>query len=67
MSDHRPVALVMSLRGQGIDDQRVLEAVERTPRELFVEKAVRDQRLRKIARFPSPAARRSASPMSWPI
>jgi protein-L-isoaspartate(D-aspartate) O-methyltransferase len=38
MSDHRPIALVMSLRGQGIADQRVLGAIERTPRELFVEK-----------------------------
>ena len=27
----------MALRGQGIADKRVLEAVERTPRELFVE------------------------------
>jgi protein-L-isoaspartate(D-aspartate) O-methyltransferase len=35
--DHRPIALVMELRGQGIMDQRVLSAVERTPRELFVE------------------------------
>lgn len=35
--DHRPIALVMELRGQGISDQRVLSAIERTPRELFVE------------------------------
>jgi protein-L-isoaspartate(D-aspartate) O-methyltransferase len=35
--DHRPIALVMELRGQGITDQRVLSAMERTPRELFVE------------------------------
>jgi protein-L-isoaspartate(D-aspartate) O-methyltransferase len=35
--DHRPVALVMALRGQGILDQRVLEAIERTPRDLFVD------------------------------
>jgi protein-L-isoaspartate(D-aspartate) O-methyltransferase len=35
--DHRPIALVMELRGQGITDQRVLSALERTPRELFVE------------------------------
>lgn len=39
MSDHRPIALVMALRGQGITDQRVLEAIEKTPRELFVEEA----------------------------
>ena len=36
-TDHRPIALVMALRKQGILDQRVLSAVERTPRELFVE------------------------------
>jgi protein-L-isoaspartate(D-aspartate) O-methyltransferase len=36
--DHRPVALVMALRGQGIADQRVLEALEKTPREVFVDK-----------------------------
>lgn len=35
--DHRPIALVMELRGQGITDQHVLSAMERTPRELFVE------------------------------
>ena len=35
--DHRPVALVMALRGQGISDQRVLEAMEKTPRDLFVD------------------------------
>ncbi|HTW33798.1 MAG TPA: protein-L-isoaspartate(D-aspartate) O-methyltransferase [Rhizomicrobium sp.] len=32
------MALVMALRGQGITDQHVLEAMEKTPRELFVEK-----------------------------
>lgn len=37
MDDHRPIALVMELRGQGITDQRVLSAIERTPRDLFVE------------------------------
>jgi protein-L-isoaspartate(D-aspartate) O-methyltransferase len=37
MDDHRPIALVMELRGQGITDQRVLSAIERTPRELFVD------------------------------
>jgi protein-L-isoaspartate(D-aspartate) O-methyltransferase len=35
--DHRPIALVMALRRQGILDQRVLSAIERTPREMFVE------------------------------
>lgn len=37
MNDHRPIALVMELRGQGVSDQRVLSAIERTPRELFVD------------------------------
>jgi len=35
--DHRPIALVMALRGQGILDPRVLAAMERTPRNIFVE------------------------------
>ena len=38
MSDHRTVALLMALRGQGIADRRVLEAIEKTPREIFVDK-----------------------------
>ena len=33
----RAVALVMALRGQGISDRRVLEAMEKTPREIFVD------------------------------
>lgn len=37
MEDHRPIALVMELRGQGVTDQRVLSAIERTPRQLFVD------------------------------
>ncbi|MDE2133615.1 MAG: protein-L-isoaspartate(D-aspartate) O-methyltransferase [Alphaproteobacteria bacterium] len=36
MPDHRPIALVMALRKQGITDARVLSAIERTPREVFV-------------------------------
>jgi protein-L-isoaspartate(D-aspartate) O-methyltransferase len=35
--DHRLAALIMALRGQGITDRRVLEAIERTPRDLFVD------------------------------
>jgi protein-L-isoaspartate(D-aspartate) O-methyltransferase len=35
--DHRKIELVMSLRNQGIRDMRVLEAIERTPREMFLE------------------------------
>jgi protein-L-isoaspartate(D-aspartate) O-methyltransferase len=36
--DHRTAALIMALRGLGITDQRVMEAMEKTPRELFVAK-----------------------------
>ncbi len=35
--DPRQIQLIMDLRGQGIGDQRVLDAVERTPRDVFVE------------------------------
>ncbi|HWU27225.1 MAG TPA: protein-L-isoaspartate(D-aspartate) O-methyltransferase [Rhizomicrobium sp.] len=38
MSDPRPAALVATLKEQGITDTRVLDAMEKTPRELFVEK-----------------------------
>jgi protein-L-isoaspartate(D-aspartate) O-methyltransferase len=41
--DHRKIELVMSLRNQGIRDMRVLEAIERTPRELFLEGPVVNQ------------------------
>ena len=37
MTDPRAIQLVMTLRGQGIHDNRVLGAIERTPREVFVE------------------------------
>lgn len=44
MSDaSRKIQLIMALRRQGITDARVLGAIERTPRELFVEKAFQDQ------------------------
>lgn len=38
MTDPRAIQLIMELRGQGIADPRVLDAVERTPRDLFVDK-----------------------------
>ncbi len=38
MTDPRQIQLIMELRGQGIDDPRVLDAIERTPRDLFVDK-----------------------------
>jgi protein-L-isoaspartate(D-aspartate) O-methyltransferase len=37
MVDTRAIELIMALRGQGITDRRVLSAIERTPRELFVD------------------------------
>src|SRR4051812_49871990 len=37
MTDTRAISLIMALRGQGITDQRALSAIERTPRELFVD------------------------------
>ncbi|HEY1631264.1 MAG TPA: protein-L-isoaspartate(D-aspartate) O-methyltransferase [Rhizomicrobium sp.] len=35
--DHRAIALIMELRRQGIADQRVLGAIERIPRHVFVD------------------------------
>ena len=37
MTDPRVIQLIMTLRRQGIDDQRVLGTIERTPRDLFVD------------------------------
>jgi protein-L-isoaspartate(D-aspartate) O-methyltransferase len=42
-TDHRKIQLLMSLRNQGVRDQRVLEAIERTPRELFISESFADQ------------------------
>jgi protein-L-isoaspartate(D-aspartate) O-methyltransferase len=36
IEDYRKIELIMSLRNQGIRDQRILEAIERTPREMFL-------------------------------
>ncbi len=38
MTEPRVIELVMALRRQGISDARVLDAIERTPREAFVDK-----------------------------
>ena len=38
MTDTRTISLIMVLRGQGISDNRVLSAIERTPRGVFVDK-----------------------------
>jgi protein-L-isoaspartate(D-aspartate) O-methyltransferase len=36
IEDYRKIELIMSLRNQGIRDQRILEAIERTPRDMFM-------------------------------
>ncbi len=41
--DARKIRLVMELRQQGITDQRVLAAIERVPREVFVPESFQDQ------------------------
>jgi protein-L-isoaspartate(D-aspartate) O-methyltransferase len=41
--DHRAIALLMELRRQGIADNRVLGAIERTPRDLFVDQPFESQ------------------------
>lgn len=43
MTDHRQIQLLMALRNQGVRDMQVLEAIERTPRELFLNEAFADQ------------------------
>ena len=34
--DYRKIELIMALRNQGIRDRKILEAIERTPREMFL-------------------------------
>ncbi len=41
--DYRKIQLIMALRNQGIRDTRVLSAIERIPRELFVPPAFAEQ------------------------
>lgn len=43
MSDHRVPELIMQLRQAGVTDIRVLSALERTPREKFVEAGMEDE------------------------
>lgn len=43
MPDPRLIQLVMALRGGGVTDARVLAAIERTPRDLFVPERFSDQ------------------------
>jgi protein-L-isoaspartate(D-aspartate) O-methyltransferase len=42
-ADPRKIQLIMALRNQGVRDMRVLEAIERVPRELFVNETFADQ------------------------
>ena len=37
IDDHRKIQLLMTLRNQGVRDQKVLEAIETVPREIFLE------------------------------
>jgi protein-L-isoaspartate(D-aspartate) O-methyltransferase len=46
--DEKLMQLMLSLRQAGITDRRVLEAIEKTPREIFVERAFRDRALEDI-------------------
>jgi len=41
--------LIMTLRGEGIEDQRALNAIERTPRELFVPPTFRERAYENVA------------------
>jgi protein-L-isoaspartate(D-aspartate) O-methyltransferase len=45
----RRIRLIMELRSQGITDTRVLSAIERVPREIFVAAAFQDQAYENIA------------------
>ena len=45
----RRIRLIMELRSQGITDTRVLSAIERVPREIFVPAAFQDQAYENIA------------------
>ncbi len=47
--DARKIRLIMELRQQGIADTKVLSALERIPRELFVQESFRDQAYENIA------------------
>ena len=41
--DYRKIQLIMRLRAQGVRDTRVLEAIEKVPRELFLAENFKDQ------------------------
>jgi protein-L-isoaspartate(D-aspartate) O-methyltransferase len=48
-TEERIARLVMELRGEGVTDQRVLAAIERTPRDLFVPPALKEQSYANVA------------------
>jgi len=48
-ADPRVIELIMGLRGQGVTDERVLSAIERTPRALFVEESFLTEAYRDAA------------------
>ena len=58
--DVRKIRLLMELRKQGVSDTKVLSAMERVPRQLFVPEAFQDQAYENIA-LPIGAGRQSAS------
>jgi protein-L-isoaspartate(D-aspartate) O-methyltransferase len=49
MTSERVARLIMELRGEGVSDQRVLAAIERTPREMFVPPALKEQAYANVA------------------
>ena len=53
------------LGGRGVSDERVLAAMRRVPRHLFVQEALR-RAPTAITRCPSARSRRSRSRTSWP-
>ena len=48
-ANEKVARLVMELRGGGIGDQRVLAAIERVPREVFVPAALAEQAYENVA------------------
>ena len=49
MLDVRKIRLILELRESGITDSRVLSAIEKTPREIFIPKNFRNQAYENIA------------------
>ena len=61
MPDPRPIELLMALRKQGITDARVLGAMERTPREIFVDEPFLHDAYRNTA-LPIPCGQTISQP-----